>query len=302
MLTLHPNLPRRSLCPRAMPGILALALTGLVIGAVAEPVSLAPQYSASVATAAGAEASFVQIDGSWQGSTVLWNEATRSYGSGQAIGSFSWGTGLWGRADWHTIQQTVLGTAAAGAPTIVNQWAGQVAAVNHGNALYNELYSQAWGPAELVPFFGAEVVPQENWASRFAGVIRVEAAGAYDFSVLNDDGFFMRLLGAQGEAVEFGRDFLNPRDRTGLGETLWLTEGLYGFEIGAWNRLEAGVVDLRWIQPGTQEWSLVPVERVVPTRAVSAPGTLGISLLGLLALAGLARVRQRTGQLTGATR
>ncbi len=280
-------------CPgRWRTGLSALALACLALPVVADPVAFLPQFGAHVATAPGADARFVQIDSNWRGSTVLWNEATRSYGSGQAIGSFGWGTGLWGQADWHTIQQTATGVAAPGAPAIVNRWTGQVSTVSFGNADYNLQYGDQWGRVGLLPFFDDDSPAQDNWVSRFSGVIRVDTPGAYDFSVLNDDGFFLRLLGGQGQAVEIGRDFLNPRERTGLADLLWLSEGLYGFELGAWNRLQAGVVDLRWLQPGGSDWTLVPVQQLAPARAVPAPGTLGSSLLALLALAALAPLRR----------
>lgn len=258
-----------------------LAATGA--GAAAAPVALAPQYAGQFAAGNGANASFVQIDSTWRGSNVLWDEANGVFGSGLAIGSFTWGTGLWGRSDWQTVQQTTTGAGGVGAPRIQNHWTGTVDTINHANALYNSTYAQQWGAASLLPFFDASGAPdaQENWTAHFTGFIRVAEGGYYDFSVLNDDGFFLSIFGAGGTHVETGRDFLNPRERNGFGETLLLSEGLYGFELGMWNRLEAGVVDLRWQQPGSTGWTLVPVTSLLPVSAVPEAPALLLAALGL---------------------
>ncbi len=250
-----------------------------------------PQHAGSFQTGSGADATFYQINSDWHGSSVLWDEATQSYGSGVAIGSLPWGTGLWGRADWDTIQATGGGAGAAGAPTILNSWSGLASHINYGNALYNSSYSGEWGAATLLPFFGADATPQENWTAHFSGYIRITDAGNYNFSVLNDDGFFLRLVGAGGSTLEIGRDFLNARDRDGFAEDLQLSEGVYGFELGMWNRLEAGVVDLRWTRPGETDWTLVPTDHLLPVNAIPEPGSLAMLLAGLAILVPLSRRR-----------
>ncbi|WP_235823629.1 PEP-CTERM sorting domain-containing protein [Azohydromonas sediminis] len=248
----------------------ALAAASLVSTAQAAVV-LAPQYAGSFATGSGASATFLQIDGTWHGSTVLWDEDARSYGSGAPIGSFVWGTGLWGRADFDTVQQAYLTSGCTG--LLVNCWTGLVPEINFGNAIYNTAYDASWGAATVLP--GS--LGDENWTAHFTGFIRIAEAGDYNFSVLNDDGFFFRLIGEGGAALEIGRDFLNPRDRNGFDEDLQLSPGLYGFELGMWNRLEAGVVDLRWMRPGSDEWTLVPTEHLLPAGSVPAPGTLALA-------------------------
>ncbi len=270
-------------------GVAALLLAA---GPASAAVVFAPQYAGSFAAGQGADATFLQIDSRWHASSVLWNENLRQFGSGAPIGSFAWGTGLWGRADWATTQQAAAGGgggegSSGSGPTITNRWSGTVGSINFANGLYNSAYSATWGPAALLPFFdpAMPVSAQQNWTSAFSGYIRITDAGNYNFSVLNDDGFFLRLIGAGGSTQDIGRDFLNPRERNGFAEDLGLSEGLYGFELGMWNREEAGVVDLRWSRNGGDDWTLVPVTNLVRANAIPEPGALA---LGALALGGVA--------------
>jgi len=261
--------------------------------AAAGPLALAPQFAGSYATGTGADAAFYRIDNQWHGSTVLWNEATHTYGNGSAIGGYAWGSGLWGQADWNQVMSAVGGGPG---PQPVQGWSGQVSSINYGNSRYNECYTATWGSVALLPFFSsapalgncadaeAGAAEQQNWISVFTGYIRITEAGEYNFSVLYDDGFFLRLTGAGGQTLEIGQDYLNPRDREGFADNLLLGEGLYAFEMGSWNRLGAGVVDLRWSQ-GNGDWTLVPTEHLLPADAVPEPGVAALAGLGLLALA-----------------
>ena len=267
--------------------LLTMAAALAVSSAAASPLVFAPLYDGSLATAPGADASFVRIDNAWQGSQVLWNEETKTYGSGQTVGSFAWGTGLWGRADWEL--------AFSGAAPAVQQWSGAVDQINYGNSRYNECYAGTWGAAALLPFFTEMVTgedcgnaeagapEQQNWAARFTGFIRVTDPGIYNFSVLYDDGFFFRLIGEGHQSLGMEQDFLNPRDRRGLVDNLELSAGLYGFELGSWNRLGAGVVDLRWSR-GDDNWTLVPTENLArPVSEPAAPALLAMGVLAALA-------------------
>lgn len=291
------NLRNLSLCA----ALLAAAALPPTAGAA---VALSPLVAGLFQAGSGLDARFAQIDSGWKGSTVLWDEASTTYGSGVAIGTLGWGTGLWGRADWQALQDAAWATGEppSGAPAPTRTWAGLVGQVNFGNAVYNALSSATWGPAALVPFFEGDAPPadpasltdegwiahyqgvQENWTAHFTGLLRVTRPGAYDLSVLNDDGFFLRLIGGS-QTLETGRDFLNPRDRNGFADSLWLDAGLYGLELGMWNRLEAGVVDLRWSLDGGQSWELVPTANLLPSinvaRPVPAPATLALALLAL---------------------
>jgi hypothetical protein len=265
----------------------------LAMAPASATIVLNPYLPASTATLGGADAQFLRIDNSWSGSSVLWNEATGEYGpGGTPIGETSWGTGIWGIADF----QTVL----AGGVAAVDAWSGQVANINFGDGCYNQSWSGTWGAAELVPMFTAGVGcadgdtdpagsnEEDNWISWFTGYIRITEAGDdYNFGVLYDDGFFFNLYGADGQAYSIGMDYLNPRDRLGFDDEFALSEGLYRFELGAYDRLEAGVVDLRWNRGGG-DWTLVDPERL---HSVPEPGPLGLLLAGLAAALLVRRTR-----------
>lgn len=273
--------------------LVAAALFALPVHTLADPVSLAPAFAGQFGVGNGALATFVQIDSLWRGSTVLWNQDTQSFGTGTPIGSFEWGTGLWGQPDWRAAQQAASGATGAGLPAVVNQWSGVVATVNHGNAAYAADYESTFGAAALVPFFapGAERSEQENWTASYSGFIRVEQAGLYNFGVLNDDGFFLTLRGANGSSVSTGRDFLNPPAVNSFDDGLLLDAGLYAFDLGSWNRLDVGVVNLSWRTGGATEWTVVPTANLVT--AVPEPSTALTGGLGLLALC-LHLLRQRS--------
>jgi hypothetical protein len=267
----------------------SLILIGYVAVAssvAAAPIRLDPFLAASATTQGGADAQFLQIANDWSGSTVLWNETAREYGSGSPIGETGWGTGLWGIEDFRSV--------LSGAVPAVAGWSGRVSTINFGDGCYNGSWSGSWGAANLAPMFGggvgcadgdadpAETNAEDNWISWFTGFIRVTDPGDdYNFSVLYDDGFFFNLYGAGGERHSIGMDYLNPRDRLGFGDDFSLSEGLYYFELGAYDRLEAGVVDLRWSRGGG-DWILVKPEHLA---SVPEPGTLALLAAALAAMA-----------------
>ena len=277
---------------RRLFAVLVCLLFALPVSASAARV-LAPTIAGPAAAGSGANASFVAIDGNWQGSTVLWDEANQRYGQGSAIGAYAWGTGVWGRADWDAIF-----TPGSTVPRL-DAWSGVVTEINHGDTCYNQEYSGTWGSARLVPLSlpggtpespcapatgdrSAQPAPAnlDNWVSRFTGYIRITDPGQYNFSVLYDDGFFFNLFGEAGQKVQLGLDFLNPRDRLGFTDNLELSVGLYQFELGAWDRLQAGIIDLRWWRPGQTTWDLVPVGNLVAD--VGMPGTFLLGSVGVL--------------------
>lgn len=264
-------------------GSLALVLAALAWPALGVPVALAPERAGQYQAGSGVDATFLKVYDTWQQSTVLWNQENQKYGSGKAIGSYDWGTGLWGIADWRTAHQT---------PTkgmIERSWSGRVGQIAYGDALYNSEYETKWGTVDLAPLFiGAG--SQDNWTSSFGGYIRISEAGIYNFSVLHDDGFFFKLRGADASTLELSNDFLNPRDALGFDSNLLLDVGLYAFELGAYDRLEAGVVALSWSR-GDGGWSRIPTSHLVAfdeATPVPEPGTWALVLAGLMALGSMA--------------
>ena len=127
---------------------LALALAVMASSALAGPIALAPQHAGQFQVGNGVDATFLKVHDDWQQSTVLWNQSTGQYGSGAPIGSFGWGTGLWGLADWNTAYH---------APTsgmIEGSWSGRVSQIAFGDAAYKAAYDATWGAVGLAPLFG----------------------------------------------------------------------------------------------------------------------------------------------------
>ena len=242
---------------------------------MAAPIALAPTLAGSWSPGTGARAEFRAIDSAWRDSAVLWSEDERRFANGTStgtyrpVGEYAWGTGLWGLADWHRLHGGELDPIA--------RWSGVVAAVDHGNLSYAANWAATWGEALPLPMS----IPEENWTVSYSGYLRITEADDYNFGVLYDDGFFLRIHGADGESVEISSDFIiTARERLGFDSDLSLQEGLYRFELGAYNRLEAGVAQLAW-QRGGSDWETVPTEHLVvdPTR-IPLPGTLVMIAFG----------------------
>jgi len=279
------------------------AIAGLALAwgsAYADPVQLDPILSIDTAHAIGVHAVFRSL-GEYEDpdgdapkfSTVYWDNressscnsegpkpescySTNHQGGFEPIGSLDWGTGIWGLNDWTAMQSgTVDGSRV--------DFHGMVTTINHGNLEYNNTSGPEWGVAESLP----DSTPDYNWTAYYTGYLLIEEAGEYNFGVLYDDGFFFTIYGAEGQFETISSDFiLTARERLGFDTDLLLSEGLYRFELGAYNRLEAGVVQLAWKTPGEGELTLVPKENLVH---VPLPGTAA-----LLALGGLIGWRRTT--------
>ena len=114
------------------------------------------------------------------------------------------------------------------------------------------------------------------------------------FATVLAEGARVRIHGADGERVEISSDFiLTARDRLGFDSDLSLQEGLYRFELGAYNRLQAGVAQLAW-RRSDSGWETVPTEHLVvdPTR-IALPGTLAMLVIGS---AGIVASRKRSSR------
>lgn len=275
-----------------------LGLIAMVAMTQAHGVALAPELAGRYAAGAGVDGTFLKVKDDWQQSTVLWNEVTQTYGSGVPVSSFAWGSGLWGIADWRTANQ------APTAGMIEQTWTGRVRTISFGDAVYNDRYGSTWGTVAMAPLFssGQPSASQDNWTSRFDGYIRISEAGRYNFSVLHDDGFFFRLGGAGAQSLELSNDYLNPRDSLGFATDLQLEAGLYSFSLGAYDRLQAGVVELSWNRDGGA-WSKVPRPNLVAPGDISLvpePATWALMCGGLFAVAGrLARRRSHVADRAG---
>ncbi|MGE5162346.1 MAG: hypothetical protein ACM3O5_12620, partial [Betaproteobacteria bacterium] len=192
--TVH-HIPRRRLRDRLARIGVALALLASGTAAVDAAVILDPTLPGEYAAGTGSSATFIRIDGSWRGSSVYWNENAKRYanshpgsnpqGGFQPIGSFDWGTGLWGLADWMAIN-------TGDSVPIFGSWCGLLSTIDHADSEYaGSVYESTWGAIGALPtglFGGTE--PQDNWTSHYTGYLRITDPGAYNFGVLYDDGFF----------------------------------------------------------------------------------------------------------------
>ena len=246
---------------------LLLVLTGPV-----HALPLAPQYSGLYQNGDGANSQWVQVADDWRGSLY---------------GDESWGTGIWGLDD-HAL---VMGLATDDS-AVVQTLHTRVDQINFADQRFIDEWSTAWSTPLLAPIFNDSSAGQDNWASSFWGYIAIPRVGAYNFGVLYDDGFRFSLFGAGEQAQSILKDGLNPRDRLGFSEDLQLSPGLYGFQLDAYERLEAGAVQLAWFTPDANDWALVPKDHLF-TSAIPEPSTPLLVLIGLAALGLTARRAKR---------
>jgi len=253
-------------------------LLGLVAPASAVPIL--PQVGGIYRNGDGTNSSWVQVTNDWRGSLQ---------------GSQSWGTGIWGLAD----QAQVMSLTDSN-PYVVQTLSAPVDQVNFANQRFIDAWGASWGSPGLAPIFDNHAgETQDNWASRFWGYIAITSPGAYNFGVLYDDGFRFSLFGANGISQSILVDGLNPRDRLGFSQDLMLLPGLYGFQLDAYDRLEAGVVQLAWLTPGASDWEVLPKAHLftspsttslshAPAAAIPEPAGSMLMLAGLAAI-GLSR-------------
>ncbi len=267
------------------PLILSLVLA-LSLSTQAHALYLAPQHEGLYLDGDGANSRWVQVANKWRSSIH---------------GGEEWGTGIWGLAD-HDL---VMGLNNSD-PKVKRILETVVDEINFADQRFIEEWSATWGPAELAPLFHGEgqgARAQDNWASSFWGYIAIPTHGFYNFGVLFDDGFRFTLMGAGGSSLQIAQDGLNPRERLGFASDLLLDPGLYAFNLDAYERLEAGVVQLSWWTPSASEWSVIPTSNLYTglparaatpgARAVPEPPVPALLMVGLAAFGLAARWRRQ---------
>jgi hypothetical protein len=274
--------PENAMNPFVLPLALALSLS-----TQAHALYLAPQHTGLYLDGDGANSRWVQVEKKWRGSIH---------------GDEKWGTGIWGLAD-HDL---VMGLNQ-GDPKVKRILETVVDEINFADQWFIEEWSASWGTAELAPLFHGEgqgARAQDNWASSFWGYLAIPEAGEYNFGVLFDDGFRFTLMGADGSRSQIYQDGLNPRERLGFSSDLLLDPGLYAFQLDAYERLEAGVVQLSWWTPSASEWSVIPTSSLYTglpawnatpsVRAVPEPPVPLLLMAGLAAFGLAAHKRWQT--------
>ena len=289
----------------AMPNLLLKSFSALACCVcLAHPASatlmLDPLSTASYVTGGGLSATWSQIRDDYRFSQQTWVEP----GQGpQAIGNFSWGTGIWGTVDIaHVHNLSPTDAALIGRVSTVS-------AVSFANQTYNDFASNSsygsWGydyQRPLAPIV-AQTGVQTNYAASFGGFVYIAEAGLYDFSLFADDGFTFALTGANGvlgvsretlAGSSTGRDHYTLSGANG-NSAVSLGSGYYGIQIDYFNRLESGVIDLALWGPQDQNWHGISSDRLyvsIPSSSVSEPGMLVLLTLGLIGLGGSQRFRK----------
>lgn len=266
----------------------------LVSAGLSAPVQAAivldPLAGVSGLASGALDVTWLWVDDNARFSTHLWHEPGED--APREIGSFGWGTGIWATSDLEVLRD-------GSHPAILGSASGQTG-VNFANQTYNDHVANGdyggWGWDAQRPLAGAVVASgqQTNYAAFMSGFLYVAEAGLYDFGAFVDDGFSFMLYGLGGASAGFsrntmagttnGRDFVQMSEL--LGDGLMLGQGFYALSIDYFNRLEAGVMDLRWLRPGTGEW--VGISNDVLFNTVPEPG-----VLALLGIAGLVCMRRR---------
>lgn len=247
---------------------------GLMLSSISvQATVLTPLVAGTYLNGDGANSQWVQVAPGWRGATY---------------GNEPWGTGIWSLADARAVLALPSNASAAARTDIVQTYAGRVDEINFADVAFINYWGSTWGGQALVPFFSNDPTQyQDNYAARFTGYISILTPGLYNFGVLSDDGFEFSLFGSNA-TLTLDQNGLNPRDRYGFDQNLMLGAGLYGFDLLSYERLEAGVVNLAWIQPGG-DWTTVPQSHLFTT--IPEPATWLLMLAGL-ASAGLTRMQQ----------
>ena len=99
--------------------------------------------------------------------------------------------------------------------------------------------------------------PDDNFALRLTGKIRVEQAGSWSFRLTSDDGSRLNIGGA--------RVVNNDGDHATQSETgsTTLSAGRHAFEVLFYENRGHTTLELEWRGPGVSDWEIVPASAFV---------------------------------------
>lgn len=271
-------------------GLAALLLTaGAVFAsatAEASPI-LDPYAFRNTSTGDGLNSRWVQTADDWRFSDYVYN--------GERIGDTSWGSGFWAVSDIATAM-----ALNAGDPNLVAGAQGITRDLSFANNLYNDGWGQGtgWDKDHVRPLAPvvADSGQETNYAATFTGYIYIPQAGVYDFGIFVDDAFTLSLVGGNGSLVVGRETFIGSSGRDfytlsgSVGGSIELAAGFYGIELDYFNRLEAGVLELGWWQPGQTEWTPISGDLLYSALPVPEPSS---ALLLLIAGGALVVNRRR---------
>jgi len=275
--------------------LFASLVGGLFVGgaAIAAPI-LDPYVTIAPSTGDGLNIDWVQVADDWHFSSYVYN--------GETIGSTAWGSGFWAVGDIATAF-----ALAGNDPNLVARSGGVSSELSYANTRYNDLWGTGSGwdkdHVRTIAPVVADSGQQTNYAASIAGYLYIAQAGLYDFGLFVDDAFSFSLIGAGGTVGvtretfigSSGRDFYTLSGANG--GSVELGVGFYGLQLDYFNRLEAGVLDLGWWQPGDETWHAIDgslLYSAVPTSPVPEPSSVLLLLLGGSALVASRRGRHRS--------
>jgi len=272
---------------------LAASLMGALLASsavIAAPM-LDPYVTVAPGSGDGLNVDWVQVADDWHFSSYVYE--------GETIGSTAWGSGFWAVGDI----ATAFGLAD-GDPNLVGRSSAVSSTLSYANTIYNDLWGtgSGWDKDYLrtVAPVVADSGQQTNYAASITGYIYISQPGLYDFGLFVDDAFSLALIGAGGTLGvtretfigSSGRDFYTLSGATG--GSVELGVGFYGVQLDYFNRLEAGVLELGWWQPGDETWHAIDgslLYSALPSSPVPEPSALLLVLLGGGALAATRRRR-----------
>ncbi len=288
---------------------MALLCAGAVLSsaAAAAAVTLNPLVTGAAPTgtsAGGLSGTWYKVQNDAHFSTQLYTDEN---GTTQAIGVYSWGSGIWSTSD--------IGGIVSGSNPYVIKTMTSTGKVSYANNIYNNTQASgaygSWGedyqralapivagqngcPLQTEALSLANCGGELNYAAVFTGYLYVGEAGVYDFGVFADDGFTFTLTGLNASvgmahetlAGSTGRGLYELVAMNGL-DGLYLDKGYYGIDMTYFNRLEAGVIDLGWRGPGATAWTVIDKDSLY--NEVPEPTTVALISAALVGVWGLRR-------------